>query len=232
MNFQDLHELVRLELVRRIDSGALTGTGLARQAGFQQGHISNFLTRKRSLSLDGLDKVMAAQQLTIDQLMPLDLSAAAAPDPLDSVPVVSPSAAMEEPHVRPAAVLETVQVPGSRLAANRTRPTPRQSNWQRFVAIRADEQQAAAMDPILTVGCTVVLDRHYCSLAPYRYLQPTIYAVRTGAGLALRYVDFDAGTIVLRPRSPTHPVQLVPVAPHQTPADAIVGRVCLVIAEL
>ena len=71
MNFQDLHELLRLELLRRIDLGSLTGTGLARQAGFRQAHISNFLNRKRSLSLGGLDRVLAAQNLTVDQIMPL-----------------------------------------------------------------------------------------------------------------------------------------------------------------
>jgi len=34
MNFQDLHELLRLEVLRRIESGDLTGTRLAGQAGF------------------------------------------------------------------------------------------------------------------------------------------------------------------------------------------------------
>jgi len=74
MNFHDLHELLRQELLRRIEDGPLTGTALARQAGYKQGHISNFLRRKRSLSLEGLDRVMAAQNLTVDQLLPLELS--------------------------------------------------------------------------------------------------------------------------------------------------------------
>ena len=52
MNFQDLHELLRVELVRRIEQGTLTGSRLAVQAGFQQAHISNFLNRKRALCLD------------------------------------------------------------------------------------------------------------------------------------------------------------------------------------
>ena len=68
MNFQDLHELLRLELLRRIELGSLTGTSLARQSGFRQAHISNFLNRKRSLSLDGLDRVLAAQNLSIEQI--------------------------------------------------------------------------------------------------------------------------------------------------------------------
>src|SRR5271156_669261 len=108
MNFQDLHELLRLELVRRIERGALTGSRLAQQAGFQQAHISNFLNRKRSLSLEGLDRVLASQNLTIDQILPLEITATQAPtpihttsDPTETVPVVSPSAAMDEARISP-----------------------------------------------------------------------------------------------------------------------------------
>jgi hypothetical protein len=209
-------------------------------ASFSQAHISNYLNRKRSLSLDGLDRVLAAQNLTVDQIMPLELSAASSPnqssalsaETIDAIPIVSPSTATDEAIVRAESVIETVQVATSRLHANRSRPSPRQAHWQRFLAIRADEQQAAAMDPILPAGAIVVLDRHYNSLAPYRAQQRTIYAVRSGAGLVLRYVDFDAGTLILRPLALNFPVQLLALAPHQTPADYLIGRVCLVIAEL
>lgn len=236
MNFQDLHEFVRLETLRHVELGILTRTGLAREAGFQQAHISNFLNRKRSLSLDGLDRVLAAQNLTVDQILPLDLSASAstppATDPSDIVPVVSPSTAMDEAVVRPGSVIETIHVSISRLQANRSEPSAKYAPWQRFLAIRADAQQTAAMDPIVAEGAIVVLDRHYRSLAPYRAHQPTLYAVRCGAGLLLRYVDFDDGRLILRPLSPTFPVHLLAPGPHETAADYIVGRVCLVISEL
>ncbi len=98
MNFQDLHESVRLELVRRIELGNLTGAGLARQAGFQQAHVSNFLNRKRALSLEGLDRMLAAQELSVEDLMPLDLhGSAGGGEPateLEGVPLVSASTAM------------------------------------------------------------------------------------------------------------------------------------------
>jgi len=234
MNFQDLHELLRLELLRRIELGSLTGTSLARQAGFQQAHISNFLNRKRALSLEGLDRVLAAQNLTVDQIMPLDLSAAAPPstDPIDTIPVVSPSTAMDEAQVRPGAVIETIHVSASRLQDNRACPSLKCVHWQRFLAVRADAQQAAAMDPMISTGAIVVLDRHYNSLAPYRTHQQTLYAVRCGTGLVLRYVEFDDGRLILRPLSLAFPVQLLALGLHETPADYIVGRVCLVISEL
>ena len=234
MTFQDLHESLRQELVRRIERGSLTRTALARQAGFRQAHISNFLNRKRSLSLEGLDRVMAAQGISIEQILPLDLEAAA-PSPADSpyepVPVVSPSTAMDDPVIRPEHEIESLQIAASRLDDNRPRTNSRRASWQRFVAVRADAQQSAAMDPMIPAGALVVLDRHYNSLAPYRAHQRTVYAVRSGASLALRFVEYDDGKLILRPLSQDFPIQLLGLANHESPADYIIGRVCLVLSE-
>lgn len=234
MNFQELHELLRLELVRRIERGSLTGRRLASQTGFQQAHISNFLNGRRSLSLEGLDRVLAAQHLTVDQLLPVDLAAAVVPssEPMEAVPVVSPSAAMDEARVAELSVIETVQVATSRLYDNRARTAGKRGHWQRFVAVRADAQQSAAMEPLLSPGAIAVLDRHYNSLAPYRAQQPTLYAVRCGAALLLRFVDFDEGRLILRPYSRAFPVQLLAPSAHESPADYLVGRVCMIFSEL
>jgi hypothetical protein len=237
MNFEDLHELLRQELQRRIDRGDLNGAAIARSAGFQQAHISNFLNRKRALSLGGLDRVMAAQGITVEQVLPLDLSAAAGGSNGDgagmqAIPVVSSSSAMEDAVVRAGSVIETIPVAASRLDQCRPRPSAKGLGWDRFVAIRADVQQAAAMAPMIEPEATVVIDRHYNSLAPYRAHQRTLFAVRGGGGLALRFVDFDEGRLILRPLSVDFPVQLVTVGAEETPADYIVGRVCLVLSEL
>jgi hypothetical protein len=236
MNFNDLHELLRLELLRRIERGPLTGSRLAQQAGFQQAHISNFLNRKRSLSLEGLDRVLASQNLTVEQILPLDIAASVpqiqTSDPIEIVPVVSSSVAMDEPRVAPSSIIEAIQVSASRLHDNRARPSTRNAHWQRFLAIRADAQQSAAMDPLLNPGAIAVLDRHYNSLAPYRAHQPTLYAVRCGAALLIRFVDFDEGRLILRPYSRDFPVQLLALASHESPADYLIGRVCLIFSEL
>jgi hypothetical protein len=142
---------------------------------------------------------------------------------------------MDDARISPAAIIETIQVSASRLHSNHANRVPTstpQPNWQRFLAIRADNQQSAAMDPLIAAGAIAVLDRHYNSLAPYRAHQPTLYAVRCGAALLLRFVDFDKGRLILRPYSRDFPVQLLPLAPRETPADYIIGRVCLVFSEL
>jgi len=238
MNFQDLHELLRLELVRRIERGVVTGSRLAQKAGFQQAHVSNFLNRKRALSLEGLDRVMEAQNLTIEQILPVELTGAAAsadetPEELvEEIPIVSPSAAMDDSQIAGGMVIETVPVVASRLKENRAKPAPRRTQWERFVAVRVDAQQASAMAPVLAVGALAVIDRHWNSLAPYRANQPNIYAVRSGSMLMLRYVDFDDRHLILRPFLREFPVQLIGLREGESPADYIVGRVCLVVAEV
>ncbi|MDE1176733.1 MAG: helix-turn-helix transcriptional regulator [Edaphobacter sp.] len=237
MNFQDLHELLRQELVRRIERGTVTGSRLAQRAGFQQAHISNFLNHKRALSLEGLDKVMEAQNLSIEQILPLDLAASAVVaqpeiELVQEVPIVSPSSAIDDVLIPAAAVIETVPVVGSRLRENRAKPAPRRTQWERFVAVRVDAQQAAAMAPVLAPGALAVIDRHYNSLAPYRANQPNIYALRSGSMLLLRYVDFDERHLILRPFLREFPVQLIGLKDGESPADYIVGRVCLVVAEV
>jgi hypothetical protein len=51
MKFKVLQENLRKTLWHRIEEEGLTGLRLAEQTGFKQAHISNFLNRKRGLSL-------------------------------------------------------------------------------------------------------------------------------------------------------------------------------------
>lgn len=88
------------------------------------------------------------------------------------------------------------------------------------------------MEPMLSTGTIAVLDRHYNSLAPYRSHQSTLFAVRCGAALLLRFVDFDEDRMILRPYVRDFPVQLLTVGAEETPADYIVGRVCILLSEL
>jgi hypothetical protein len=70
MNITQMHERLRLELLRRIQRGTLSVSLLSRQTGFGQSHLSNFLRSRRQLSLEAMDRIFAAQQLTIAALLP------------------------------------------------------------------------------------------------------------------------------------------------------------------
>src|ERR1700756_518094 len=69
MKFKVLQENLRKILWDRIDAGELTGLRLAQQTGFKQAHISNFLNHKRGLSLEGMDKVLQVQHLSVLDLL-------------------------------------------------------------------------------------------------------------------------------------------------------------------
>lgn len=231
MNFAELHELLRQELVHRIEAGLLTGTRLAQLTGFRQAHISNFLNRRRSLSLDGLDRVLESQRITIDQLLPAKINLAAA-EAVEVVPVISPLTAILQPRLAPASIIESLHLAAARLEGGPSRAVGMRAEWQRFVAIRVEAQQAAAMAPLLPRGAIVVLDRHYISLAPFRAVQPNLYAVRSGNTLLLRYVDLDDTNLILRPLSLEHPIQLLALPAPLSLQDFLVGRVCLQLSDL
>jgi len=77
MKFKSLRDNLRKTLWQRIDAGELTGLGLAAQTGFRQAHISNFLNRKRGLSLEGMDRVLKVQHLSVlDLLDPAEINKA------------------------------------------------------------------------------------------------------------------------------------------------------------
>ena len=87
------------------------------------------------------------------------------------------------------------------------------------------------MEPVISAAAVVVLDRHYTSLRPYRPDQINVYAVRNGSHLVLRYLDFVASRLVLRPHNLAFSVDLVQIRSEETLADWIAGRIVLAINE-
>jgi hypothetical protein len=69
MNFTQMHGRLRLELLRRIQRGTLSVSLLARQTGFGQAHLSNFLHSRRHLSLEALDRILASRRLSATDLV-------------------------------------------------------------------------------------------------------------------------------------------------------------------
>lgn len=236
MKFLDLHERLRLEIWRRIDRGVLSSSLLARQTGLAQPHLSNFLHRRRRLSMPALDRILLAQALSVEDLGPPTHSTflppeGNQPDSMDIVPVVSQTMATTSPVVTLKSAADTLQLPAGWLASFPARRTVSRRNWERFVAVRVTAAQAHSLDPILRVGGLVVLDRHYNSLAVWKPPHPNLYGVRMGTQLVFRHVSFEASCLILRPRSLDFPVELIELADQQSPSDFLVGRVCLCLSE-
>jgi hypothetical protein len=229
MNFSQMHERLRLELQRRIQRGTLSVSLLARQTGFRQSHLSNFLRCRRQLSLEGIDRVLAAQHMGADDLLPsISLPAWQTGEETVHVPVVSQATAMLEPMVRPSAVQSMLWVPSKLLQSTRSRAAVNRRAWERFVAIAVPTADALAMDPLIQPNAIALLDRHYNSLVQYRPSRPNVYALRKDARLKLRYADFLLGRLVLRPHNRAFPVELTDMGPGESPGDHIVGRVILI----
>jgi hypothetical protein len=231
MNFTQMHERLRLELLRRIQRGSLSVSLLARQTGFGQPHLSNFLHSRRLLSLDALDRVLTAQRLTAADLLPVLRQAGAFPIDESSVPVVSHATALFEPYIRPTAVQSMLYLPAGLLESIHTRVAPARRNWQRFVAVRVAAADALAMEPLLLPDAMALLDRHHTALVPYRPNRPNLYAARHGAHLTMRYVEAGGNRLILRPHNVAFPVDLIEIDPGESHGDLIVGRVAHVLKE-
>lgn len=226
-----------METWRRIDQGVLSSSLLARQTGLAQAHISNFLHRRRRLSLPALDRILLAQALSVEELASSGLSAYPPPERLDPqsmelVPIVSQTTAMNAPLILSRSVIDNIQVPAGWLGTFPARRAASRRSWERFVGVRVTGMQALPMDPLLRAGSIVVLDRHYNSLALWKPPQPNLYAVRSGVHMLFRHVAFDASRLVLRPRVLDHPVELIELAPDEAPSDFLVGRICLCLSQM
>jgi hypothetical protein len=124
-----------------------------------------------------------------------------------------------------------LHLPTGLLQTIRARVSSQRRAWQRFVAVRVPASDAAAMEPLVLPDALTLIDRHYNSLMPYRPNRPNLYAVRHGSHLTLRYVDFVANRLVLRPHNITYPVDLIEVDTGDPPSELIAGRIALILNE-
>ena len=211
-----------MELLRRIEREVLTASLLALRSGLQQPHISNFLRNKRRLSLPALDRVLAALELTVADLMP----APAGPPPLfaDGIPLVSEQVAINNDVIREGSI--QARLPFALLGDN-ARPRAVRKNRERFVAVTLSNVTATHLDPRLTAGATVILDRH--STPPIDGSIDSIYAIRHEGRLHFCYLSFDRGALIASSYANTVPAFVLTVPPNVAPVSLIVGRVCCTI---
>jgi len=234
MKFKVLQENLRKTLWQRIDDGELTGLHLAEQTGFKQAHISNFLNRKRGLSLEGMDKVLKVQHLSVlDLLDPAEINKRASIVPpaeadFQNVLLVDSAVAATEPLIMKMNVKDMLKFKKSFLRSLRAETEGNRDDWERFVLIKVDAREGMSMYPRLLPGATVLIDRHYNSLKPYRKGESNMYAVNKDGASTVKYVEVAGRQLVLRPHNQAYPVEVLAIEEGKRATDYLIGRICYV----
>jgi transcriptional regulator with XRE-family HTH domain len=231
MLVSQLEESMRKIIRQRIDAGVLSGTVLARQTGFQQAHISNFLNRRRGLSVEGFDRMLEALGISVTDLIVPTASIGDTSREYDDVPIIDASIA-HRPDFAAREVADVLKFKRAFLRRVKERTIGARGTWKRFVLIKADAENALAMYPRIVPGATLLIDRHYNSLEPYRRREPNIYAVLKGKSLLVRYVEGQSGHLLLRPANNTSPLLSMAVESGRSASDPIIGRICHIGAEV
>jgi transcriptional regulator with XRE-family HTH domain len=230
MLVSQLEDSMRKAIRQRIMAGVLSGTTLARQTGFQQAHISNFLNGRRGLSVEGFDRMLEALGMSVTDLITPATGVDASRE-YDDVPIVA-SAIVHHPDFAAREIEDVLKFKRAFLRRVKPRSIGARSEWKRFVIIKADADNAVAMYPRIVPGATLLIDRHYNSLEPYRRREPNIYAVLKGKALIVRYVEGQAGHLLLRPANSNSPLLSIANESGRSATDPIIGRVCHIGAEV
>src|SRR3984893_8177682 len=225
MKFRVLQDNLRRAIWERIGEGDLTGLRLAQQSGFKQAHISNFLNRKRGLSLEGMDKVLSVQHLSVlDLLDPSEVNKRASilppsGDEFENVLLTDASTAATQPLITSMHVKEILKFKKSFLRKLKARTEGDRSAWQRFVLIQVDAREAMSMYPRLMPGATLLIDRHYNSLKTYRKGEFNMYAVLKNDTCAVGYVEVAGNHLMLRPHNQSFPIEVIVMEHGKSAAD-------------
>ncbi len=232
MNFSQLHERLRAELLRRIEKGTLTRASIARLAGVSQPHISNFLNGKTRLSLETCDRILTALHLSVEQLF----RPRAEPAPADPAYTEFPLFNADE--LADADFLVSRGLPLT-LPLDRyvpTTPLVKRQARQRFAALFLDLVHTDPMHPVLLPGDIVLVDRHAIVVARAEPAPPgahmPVYAVQPARGITLfRHVvpEPARGLFLLQPGNGRFPAQTVPLARPDSANSPILARVLGVI---
>lgn len=234
VTLQDLQEQLRAHIRSRIGRGELNGVGLARAADFPQGHLSNFLNGRRGLSLESMDRLLDTLGIGILDLLEtkeieqhVELPSK---EGVERVALVSPeNAALAR--FAPEQILETRSFNKTFLRKLRARDAEDRRDWLRFVVIRL-ELKGVPLLAFRSTRATLLIDRHYSSLDPYRRFQPNVYVVTVDGRCNVGYVSVAGDCLLLRTRSPLQEVEMVRIERGRSYYDYIVGRVCYVGLEV
>jgi hypothetical protein len=232
VSFKSLQQNLRKRLWQDIDNGDLTGVSLAERSGLQQAHVSNFLNNRRGLSLDAMDRVLAAQKLSVLDLVDpkaIDERASIAHSPeaeFVNVPLLNGCAASCEPRIVRAVVRELLKYRATFLRSLRPACDRARTKWERFIGMRVEASEGMSMFPRLLPGATILIDRHYNSLEPYRRGEFNMYFIRKPNGTCtIRYLESTKDTFILRPHNQVYPIEVLETRSEHEVSEYIAGRV-------
>jgi len=237
MTFQKLQDRLRKRLLAQIAGGQITGLALAAKTGFQQAHISNFLNRKRALSLEGMDRALSVMHWSVTDLFEdpelRDRVKRVSPREADyeNIPLVEAPSALAQPILGTHLIAEVLKFKKSFLRRLRPDAVGGRTQWQRFALVKVDAREGMSMYPRLLPGATLLIDRHYNSLRPYRRNDRNMCAVRQPNGWTIKYVEVSGKTLVLRPENKEYPTSVVQADDNESPTEYILGRVAHVAIE-
>jgi len=237
MRIQDLQDRLRAHIRARISRRELTGSGLSCQAGFQQGHLSNFLNSRRGLSVESMDRLLDTLQIEVFDLVDAGEIQRRALLPAggtgwESIAVVSVEHAARLPRFTPQQVGGSVSFRKTFLRRLKAKGVCDRGDWLRFVTVKLDPKTVRALFPRSAAGAMLLIDRHYTSLHPYRQHKLNLYAVRLQARHAVGYVSLAGDYLVVRPWNAQLPLELARIDRTRSYSDYIVGRVCHVAIEI
>jgi hypothetical protein len=233
VSFSGLQDRLRAEIRRRIDLGEFSGGELARRAGFAQAHISNFVNRKRGLTLGGLDRVLAALGMTFYELLDAQELARYAPVPAGAagdagtwdVPMVSAEVAARKAIIARDDVLEIFRFsPKLFDAASDETPAGARKFWTRYVVVQSSESDAASLVPGAREAVAVV-DRHAVTPRTAAKASRRLFAVHGEGKVHLRFLQSTGGLLLLRGISTEMPVEVVSGAETANSATRVIGRI-------
>jgi len=238
--FQSLQGSLRAGIWARLERGELTGKSLAREAGFRQAHLSNFLNGKRGLSLQAMDRLLDVLHLDVLQLAGVDdaarraLSAEHQGEATEAVVVVTLPAAARKPRFSPDDVQDIVAFRRSFLRRLKPHMVGNRRDWTRFVVVRVGDGNTDGMAPLLGHGAQALIDRYCNAPPPMEKAAPELYAVRNGAEYLIRRLTATPGHLILRPLDDGKgaPVRLLSIPPGHRAGEFIIGRVRHVATEI
>ena len=234
MNFSEMYNQLLLKLDGSITARHLSIKLLADKTLITQPHLSNVLKRKRMLSIGAIDKVLAAMDWTITDLLSDSLqdSARKRAEDRELIPVVSDETAGNARCIRSTMVRDRFPLPVTSLDALKVRGKSLHGGWERFVAVRASNNDVQAMGSFLKPNALVLIDRHYVLAKRDHESLPKFFAIWRGGRLSLRYAEEDAGALAVWADDTSRlPERLIP-EPGRASSEFVVGRVALVINEV